>query len=72
MWRSLLNKSPILEGEVGLVCTSFVYVKSEIRNVAQENQASSGNKDTKFGSRKYLTSSLPLKRFRRLTSRLKA
>ena len=58
MWRCLLNKSAILEGEVDLVCTTLLYVKSEIRNVTQENQAPSSNKDAKFGSRKYLTSSL--------------
>ena len=68
----LLNKSPILEGEVGLVCTSLFYMKTEIRNVTQENQTPSSNKDAKSGSRKYLTSSLPLNRFGRLTSRLKA
>ena len=52
MWRCLLNKSPILEGEVGLVCTSLFYVKSEIRNVTHENQAPLSNKDAKFGPRK--------------------
>ena len=59
----LINKIPILEGEVGLVCQCLLCMKSEIRNVTQENQASSSNKDAKFGSRKYLTSSLPLNYF---------
>ena len=31
MWRSLLNKSPFLEGEVGLVCTCF-HTYDEIYN----------------------------------------
>ena len=31
MWCCLLNKSPILEGEVGLVCTSL-YTHDEIYN----------------------------------------
>ena len=69
MWRRcLLNKSAFLDGEVGLFCTSLFYVKSEIRNVTQENQAPSSNRDAKLGSRKYLTSSFPLNRFGRLTA----
>ena len=47
MWHCLLNTSPILEGEGGLICSSFFYVKSEIRNASQENQAPSSNKDAK-------------------------
>ena len=54
---------------LGLVCTTLFYVKSEIRNVTQENQAPSSNKDAKVGFREYLTCSLPLNRFERLKSR---
>ena len=41
MWRCLLNKSPVLEGEVGRVCTSW-HTHDEIAVTQEEPAQPSG------------------------------